>query len=383
MKYCCLKCGHEVESDDNFCPECGHWTVQGYSFLKNQNNIKIINGSIVKGYDRLRSLFTTMVIFMIVFVIICFFRGTDIFKPIIYVKKVISNHQYGYNSTILKTDSQYFNEIISTKDDAKSFIKKDFSKQQWQCYNDTKVSIIEEAISKKYEIPSVIFCEMDLDKAKLIENVIDNIYSLFPNIKGYLTNITLANAKNSTEYVAFFQPIYQFANSTNNIEKYNKVNKTQILLNSYYFLNSDKSKDNIPKNWYVKDATYESLIAHEFGHYITFVSLLKSKDIDNIIFVTKDSLSQIEELLNIINKEIYSKELVELAINNYNNKYNTNIEVNDFAKNISNYAAALDSNGKIIYDEVIAESFHDYYLHKNNSSLSSLEIINILKSRIN
>lgn len=224
---------------------------------------------------------------------------------------------------------------------------------------------------------------MDLDKAKLIENVIDNIYSLFPNIKGYLTNITLANAKNSTEYVAFFQPIYQFANSTNNIEKYNKVNKTQILLNSYYFLNSDKSKNNIPKNWYVKDATYESLIAHEFGHYITFVSLLKSKDIDNIIFVTKDSLSQIEELLNIINKEIYSKELVELAINNYNNKYNTNIEVNDFAKNISNYAAALDSNGKIIYDEVIAESFHDYYLHKNNSSLSSLEIINILKSRIN
>ena len=42
MKYC-LKCGTEVESDDNFCPKCGQWTAKGYYFLKDSNNQQIIS----------------------------------------------------------------------------------------------------------------------------------------------------------------------------------------------------------------------------------------------------------------------------------------------------------------------------------------------------
>ena len=35
-----------------------------------------------------------------------------------------------------------------------------------------------------------------------------------------------------------------------------------------------------------------------------------------------------------------------------------------------------------LYDEVIAEAIHDYYLHRDSSSTSSLEIINIIKREV-
>ena len=56
MKYC-LKCGEEVETDDNFCPKCGHWTAKGYSFLKDKENLNIINGKVSKQSNRLSNLF--------------------------------------------------------------------------------------------------------------------------------------------------------------------------------------------------------------------------------------------------------------------------------------------------------------------------------------
>ena len=65
------------------------------------------------------------------------------------------------------------------------------------------------------------------------------MYNLFPNISGALTNISITNASTNKEYIARFQPMFQFVNANEDITKYNKVNKTQILLNSYYFLNEE------------------------------------------------------------------------------------------------------------------------------------------------
>jgi hypothetical protein len=380
---CCLKCGHEVEKDDNFCPSCGHWTAKGYSFLKDKNNENIVNGIVVKRQNRLTNLFVLMFLFIIIFIVSISIRGISIFKPITYIKHQILNNQYGYNTTILKTNNQYFNEKINTLEEAKKFIKKDISNQEWECYSTLELSTIEDSISTNYDIPSVSFCEIKKEEVEKIKEVIDEVYTLFPNIKGYLTNITLTNAKNSKDYVAYFQPIYEFTNTTSDLTSYNKINKTQILLNSYYFLNSDILNSEVTSNWYVNGSTYYSLIAHEFGHYISFVSLLKTKGISNVTLVNNENKSQIDEVLNIINDESYSKDLVDIAITNYNNKYNTDIYVDDFAKLISNYAASKNSKGNILYDEIIAEAFHDYYLNKKNASSASLEIINILKERIN
>ena len=97
----CLKCGFEIESDDNFCPKCGHWTSKGYFFLKD-NNENIINGKMVEQQNRMAYLFCLMFFLAILIVFICLYRGKEIFSPFIYIKREIANYQFGYNTTILK-----------------------------------------------------------------------------------------------------------------------------------------------------------------------------------------------------------------------------------------------------------------------------------------
>lgn len=212
------------------------------------------------------------------------------------------------------------------------------------------------------------------------------MYYLFSNIKGSLTNITITNAKTNSEYIAYFQPMYEFVNTNLDINDYNKVNKTQILLNSYYFLNEKYTKgsiDNIvDKDFYVKDATLVSTIAHELGHYISFKIFLKSNNLDNITYITKTNEDKINFLLEDFNSGAFSKKIILNALNNYNVKYSSNLSEFEFAKGISNYAGKLNDNNTLIYDEVIAEAVHDYYLHEDNCSNYSKEIISIILERL-
>ena len=54
----------------------------------------------------------------------------------------------------------------------------------------------------------------------------------------------------------------------------------------------------------------------------------------------------------------------------------------EFAKTISEYASTKDKKGNIITDETIAEAIHDYYLHKDNLTKASFEIINVIKMKL-
>ena len=176
--------------------------------------------------------------------------------------------------------------------------------------------------------------------------------------------------------------MYTFVNNNLDINEYNKVNKTQILLNSYYYLNKDILNRGINKELYPKGASYDTLIAHELGHYISFVTLLKDRGISDVTFITKDNNYKYEEVKELLNNGAYSKEIVELAVDGYNEKYGSSIDELEFALNISKYASQKDSNNNINYDEVIAEAVYDYYLNDDMASRCSLEIVNILKERL-
>ena len=73
--------------------------------------------------------------------------------------------------------------------------------------------------------------------------------------------------------------------------------------------------------------------------------------------------------------------IINQALENFNNKYNMNLDIDSFAQTISKYAS-VKKNGKLIADETIAEAIHDYYLHGDNCSRSSYEIVNIIKLRL-
>ena len=219
---------------------------------------------------------------------------------------------------------------------------------------------------------------METEEVRKIEEVFNRFFLIFPSSIGYLDTLTITNDKDKNKFIAYFQPIHQFVNRNEDINNYNKVNKTQILLNSYYFLNK---KEKIKENFYVKDATLESLIAHELGHYITFVALLKEKNITSITLTTKENEKELEEIISIINNNSFSNDILEKATNKYNEKYNSNLTTLHLAETISKYASTKNINGELIKDETIAEAVHDYYLHNDNANNYSKEIIYILKGR--
>lgn len=378
----CIKCESEIENDDNFCYNCGELTAHGYLYINsNTSNINILNGSITKKEKNISVLFALLTLFILIFIAIINIRGDNILKPYVILKNKIYYYQYGYNISPIKTDNKYNNIVVNNEEEAKNKIKKDFESQKWQCKNNMNTYKIEKELEEKYQIDSVSFCDINDNNVKKIKEVIDKTFELFPNTKGYLTNITITNSGSNKDYIAYFEPICIFINDKNT--NYNSVNKTQILLNGYYFLN-DKILNNeitniVDKGFYVKDANYYSTIAHELGHYITFVCLLKENNINSLILVTENNKNNFEKILKDSDNSILSKEIVDSALNNYNQKYNKNLSKENYAKLISNYAAAKDKNGNIITEETIAEAIHDYYLHGDRAELASLEIIKIVK----
>ncbi len=374
MEKRCTKCNRLLGDNDNFCYYCGHWTSHGYKYFKDKSNTKVLMGSALKQSNRINFLIILFLCSIVIFLICINIRGLNLFKPFAYLKKEIISYKYGYNISLLKSDNIYNNRKITSDYDAVNSIIYDSDSEAWLCSYDKKVIDIEKRLEKEYGILSVSFCDISYEEAQEIENIISGTMNLFPNSYGYLTNITLSNSKEMGDYVAYFQPLYRFINGSSDSNKYNKVNKTQILLNSYYFLNTDKTRSIIDEKYnsgyYVKGGSMESLVAHEIGHYISFVTLLRSKGIENVRFEEKNRLDEIDSL---VNSGEYSKEIVEEAL--------SGASMDKECKKISQYACQ-SVNGNYIYDEMIAEAVHDFYVNRTNATDISKKIVDILRSRL-
>ena len=387
MEVKCIYCGANINENDNFCFKCGHVTAIGKEIFQDKKNAeKIVNGAIVKQSDNMLLLLSLFMIFLVGFAAMSYFRGNNLLKPILYLKKKIDYNMYGYNTSVIESKNVYNNEVVKDEYDAKALIRKDFDKQVWKCYKNEELFNLTSKLETDYDIASVNFCDISEEEINKLKDVIVKMYELFPKMKGALTNISVTNAPTKDEYIAYFQALSEFANSNNNINNYNKVNKTQILLNSYYFLNEDilnKPITEVTKeNWYVKDATYESTLAHELGHYLVFKAFLKSNGLENITFVTKDNYEKINEVMEEYNTGNFAKEIVSTALKNYNSQNHVNLSLENFALSISDYAGSKDENGNVIFDETIAEAIHDYYLHSNSCKGASMEIVKIIKAKL-
>ena len=58
------------------------------------------------------------------------------------------------------------------------------------------------------------------------------------------------------------------------------------------------------------------------------------------------------------------------------------IGFDEWRATISKYAVTKDNSGKYLYDETIAESFHDVYVNGDNAVDASKYIVAVLKSRL-
>lgn len=290
----------------------------------------------------------------------------------------------GLGVTSVIYDNQYLKQMVfSSVDDVNELIVSDSVKQKDVCPNDVKA--IENEIINNYEIVAVNFCEMDKELATELRNVIAYIYNEFPNARNYLTNVTIANVGTNETFIAAFMPVFTFATSNTN-SGYPVAIKTQIILNAKYFLNPTKLKNSVSSGgasgYFPRNANSSSTVAHEFGHYLSYVAMLNYYNTRKLNYVTADDSRTLYDVYTDFNKGNFSYKLLQEAYGEYQKNYLSVGTFDDFRKSISGYAMAKDKNGEYIYDETIAEAFHDYYLNGDNAKAASKTIVEVLKSKL-
>jgi len=289
-------------------------------------------------------------------------------------EEVINKYQ-----TSIVYDNFYTDINITSNNSAYKLIEEDSITQKDNCPKE--ILEIENRIIQNYNVKAVNLCEIDYDLAVQIEDIFKVIYDQYPAARGYMTNLTIGNlTMDQSNIVAFFKPSHLFSTTTNNSDIFKMI----MVLNSRYFLNRQmlklSSKNASDTGWWPKNATETSVVVHELGHYLSFLSSLNKNKYKLNVYVTNNNLKDYYTIINNFGSGNDSYDLLQEAYKNYLSDQNTPISFDEFRKDISNYAMSKDDDGNYLYDETIAEAFHDVYLNNENASISSIYIVNVLKS---
>ena len=290
----------------------------------------------------------------------------------------------GKYKTQIITDNVYSGISVKSIDDANKLIIQDSVNQKKSDYSQEIINI-ENDIINKYSITAVNLKEMDVGFARELENVIKNIYTEYPNARGHLTNLTLTNLDMSeANVIALFMPIFMFGTSNTNTTR-PWVIKTQIQLNAKYFLNPERIESAVATSskagHFPENATKYSPVAHELGHYLSFIALMNYYNTKSIIVINDSQTQNYYDIFKDFGAGTFSKKMLDEAYGNYIQE-NSYVDFDEWRGQISQYALAKDNSGEYIYDETIAEAFHDSYLNGNNANIVSKYITKVLKKYI-
>ena len=281
-------------------------------------------------------------------------------------------------------DHQYFKMFtLYSEQDLNAVIRADSLKQKEGC--SAAITNIENQIINNYGVIAVNLCEMDVEFANELKNVVAYVYNNYPTARHYLTNITLANVENTGSFIAAFMPIFTFVTS-DTASGYPVGSKSQIILNAKYFLNTAKIENSASygsqTGYFPPNATRSSTVAHEFGHYLSYVALLNYYNSSKLNYVTTGQAATLYKVYDDFNSGNFSRMLLEEAYDEYIKVYGKNMDFVQFRESISKYAISKDNTGSYIYDETVAEAFHDCYLNGSNAKPASRMIMKVLNTKL-
>ncbi len=394
----CRKCNNNIEIFDKFCPNCGYpvkIVKVGRTALKNDD--ELISEIEIKSNKQKK--LVSMMGFLFSFLGITLFAisgfilyGSELTENV-YISKTTLKERSSvrdnsmYYSTIINYDKKYELVSVSSLEEALEKIKKESDLEKKKCYSKETITVLENKLSSDFEIVGVNLCELNEDIANDIYEVFDKVGETFPEVKGYLTNLTLMNTEYKEEFIAAFMPFFHFANSKSIISLFPWIIKSQMLLNSGYYLDIDNMNEEVKEasniGYFIPNATGVSLIAHELGHYLSFVALLKNYGLETITYVTSKEEDTVYEVVEAYTTGTFSYDMIaeayQLYIDNGGTSYSDEYM---FRSSISQYAVAIDENGYDIYDETIAEAFHDTYVNGDKAKIASKLIVQVLKNRL-
>ena len=401
LKKFCNKCGTQVSSSQKFCNKCGNKLLDNVEKTinthLNYNNTKKEKKKITIVLPI--SIILSVLVFILLVIVGIYFiisntKSSYYFDDIEIGQAQINQSDTktsgsnisskGKYRTDIITDNTYSGISVKNKSDAHKLIVQDSVNQKQSNYP-KEIIEIENEIIQKYSITAVNLKEMDVEFAKELENVLDKIYKEYPNARKHLTNLTLIDSNNTdANVIAQFMPIFVFGTSNTSTSR-PWVIKTQVQLNSRYFLNPEKlekdAKSGSKSGHFPPNATKYSALAHELGHYLSFIAVINYYSTDSIVTVEDGNFQNYYNLSNDYWNMIFSKKMLDEAYQNYI-KDNGNIDFDKWRGQISMYALAKSDDGEYLYDETVAEAFHDVYLNGNNASVPSKYIVEVLKKYV-
>ncbi len=375
----CNQCGHSVNPNSKYCGNCGNLLS---STNQNSNSKMALFGA-----------FIGLGCFLLVFFASTLMKNASK-KYYFNSEKKTTNQEIiktthsnsikkGKYSTVIIYDNTYSGVNIKSNKDAYSLIEQDSVEQKDHC--PSAILEVENQIINRYGITAVNLCEMNVDFAKELGNVFQKIYEEFPTIKGYITNLTLVNTSMETNYIAAFMPVFSFATS-NTSSTYPWIIKTQVLLNTSYFLNEQRLEESVKagsvSGHFPDNATIYSPVAHELGHYLSFLAMMKHYQLKSILLINQKNISTFYDVFDDFEKGEFSYSLIKEAYDSYKKDTKSSLSLDEWRGTISHYALAKNNSGDYIYDETIAEAFHDFYLNGDSASTASKYIVRVLKNKL-
>jgi|GEM_PF-3390623 len=243
-----------------------------------------------------------------------------------------------------------------------------------------EIFAIEDRIVNNYRVHAVNLCELDLEFARETERVIRFVHNEFPSAMGYLSHLTLGNLRGVPDGSLAVFTRNQFTSSTIDNHMGTRIS---IIFNAADFLDIPRleavMQRSVRQGHFPPNSNAAAIVAHEFGHYLSFIAAHRFHGITPEKFVTSAGLTQAET-------EFWNgdapRRIIEEAYNNYRRRTGSNVSMSAWRRTISVYAVAKDENGKYIYDETIAEAFSDFYTNGRNAAPASLEIVAVLRRHL-
>ena len=118
------------------------------------------------------------------------------------------------------------------------------------------------------------------------------------------------------------------------------------------------------------------------GHYLSFLAMMNNYKVDSILLIQDKDTDMLYQLIDDFGSGKFSLLMITEAYNKFKKELGTSLTIDEWRATISSYAVAKDNSGNYIYDETIAEAFHDVYLNKDKAARASKYVVSVLKEKL-
>ena len=406
----CPKCGKNISDAARFCPGCGYQVKKDIVEEKKEiitEETKEINLDIIKEVEQTPNynfnqkdkknhniiiVFIGIIVVLILVIVLMIVNNskksnitidprsnycTENYEPSICgEKEVEEEEEITYFDSLDFTEFD-FSEASSKQAFYDSVVEILSSKEEKgiKYCNDSNYTQATNNLNNTLNASYSYLCGMDLNyltkltsrlnqfytQNNLKEQVVDS-YVVGKGGRNEYANYTGQTIGSNSTYIAYLRRVHM---SINMFSDYDKLTKSyeRDLESGYHPANS------IP----------EDIVVHETAHAIDFYISASRMGIESIVI---DDFDKYNNLYSSWGEQLYSKEVVQKAVERVNKKYTTMGQQTktelELREEISGYAAS-SKNGTIMYAETFAEALVDYLSNRMNAQDLSIEIYKIVQ----